>query len=114
MATIVNCDWCTRLQKFEDRQAGVAWIKVEVLDGDKAFLMSATFCCPECALDYLTSREHMGTIGFPDPIGMQGAREVNFPLLSGPCSMQAHSVCGGRAERSCQCHCHHKEQSPTE
>jgi hypothetical protein len=113
MSSIVKCDNCPRCYQFTEAQAGTAWIRVEVLDGDEepnqgepVVLMTATFCCPECAEDYLCNPELMGTIRFPDPIGCHGAREANFPIISRNCHDQMHSSCCGRAVKQCQCYCH--------
>lgn len=113
MTSIVKCDHCPRTYQFKDREVGKAWMRVEVIDGDETpdkgeaqVLVTATFCCPECAEDYLCNREFMGAIEFPDPIGCHGAREANFPILSRSCHDQRHSNCGGRAVKQCQCYCH--------
>lgn len=107
MSTVVICAQCARALKFEDGERGQAWIKVEVVDGDEcetgddSFLMSAEFCSPECAHDFLMNPAMMGTIRFPE--------SPSLSLRSGPCAMNAHSVCGGQAVQACRCPCHKKK-----
>ncbi len=71
MASIVRCENCELVYTFDEGERGIAWIHVEVHDGeldeegDDSFLIGAHFCSPECAFRFLTDPEKMGTIKFP-------------------------------------------------